>query len=231
MKKIILPLLFLLSIPAMSQFASSKHKDSRGDFEFARTTYGNPMFDNASTFKLNDAGTLRIGAYVGLLLSKLHEKNFDYSSNRAAVVFGALAMYQYTQSLYFMSGLLIALNGTRFDYDGADGFGYNLTTLLLPLLAGYAVMPELMVLAGFQLGFIMGAKDTEGDDLKDYLKGLDIGFKFGVMYQITELFTAHMFYTLGLTDLAESDQYDGDAIKSRMFEIGVGYRLFQKSMN
>ena len=219
MKKFILPFLFLflISISGMSQFATSKYGSARNEMTFAKQTFD----PSTTTFKTSE-GTLRLGATIGFLLSRLRQEGYDYSKDRAGFQFGGHAQYYFSQQLVFMTGLLFAFHGTNFDDD--DNYGFKITSLLIPLMVGYYVIPQLMIMAGIQPGFILSFKDTDGDDLKDFYKGFDFGIKFGAMYNITEFLTAKLAYNIGVADYLENNE--NDPVTSRMLEISIVYWLW-----
>lgn len=216
MKKIIIPLLLLLvcSYTAMSQFATSKYRYARNDVEFAKQT-----FEPGSLQMANDAGTFRVGATVGFLLSKLRQDGFDDSKLHGGFQFGGHGQYFLNNQLVFMAGLLLAFHGSNFS--DSDDYGYRITSLLMPLMVGYYVIPQLMVMAGVQPGFILSFKDTEDNDISDFWKGIDFGFKVGVAYDITENFTGKMAYNFGLVDMVEDNEFN--SVQIRILEFSIIY--------
>jgi len=221
MKKLIIPilLLFVVTTTGYSQFATSKYGSAKSEFEFAKQ-----HFNPESTQLATSEGTLRLGAMAGLLVSKLRQKDNDFPENRAGFLFGGHAQYFFTDQIVFMTGLMLAFHGTNF----SDGdYGIKITSLLIPLMVGYYVIPQLMVMAGIQPGFVLSIKDTDGDNLNDFYRGFDLGFKIGVMYDFTEFLTAKLAYNIGVADYLE-DNEDDDPVTSRMLEISLIYWLWNR---
>ncbi|MCA6078841.1 porin family protein [Fulvivirga sedimenti] len=208
--------LCLLSIPAMSQFASSKYKSSHEKYQFAKQ-----QFDPGSIYAKNDAGTFKAGVAAGFLLSKFRDSDSD-TKFRLGFYFGGEGMYYFTNQVVFLTGLLLAFNGS--DYE--DNFRIKMTSLMIPLMVGYWINTQFMAMLGVQPSFIFSAKDGNGENYKDFFKGVDFGLKFGLAYSITQELLARITYTHGLSDILDSE-YNG-TVKTAQIEIGAVYYLFQR---
>jgi hypothetical protein len=131
-------------------------------------------------------------------------------------------MYYFTNQVVFLTGLLLAFNGT--DYE--DNFKIKMTSLMIPLMVGYWINTQFMAMLGIQPSFIFSAKDGNGEDYNDFFKGVDFGIKFGAAYSITQELLARITYTHGLSNILESE-FEG-SVKTSQIEIGVIYTLFER---
>lgn len=99
--------------------------------------------------------------------------------------------------------------------------------LSIPVLLRYNITENFNLNAGPQLGFLLSAKLTDGDnsiDIKDSFKGTDFGAAFGLGADFGK-FNAGARYYLGLSNNAD-DSSGGDTFKNNAFQIFLGYRLF-----
>jgi Outer membrane protein beta-barrel domain len=99
--------------------------------------------------------------------------------------------------------------------------------LSIPVMLRYNITENFNLHAGPQLGFLLSAKVTDGDnsiDIKDSFKGSDFGAAFGLGVDF-EKFNAGARYYLGLSNIAD-DTSDGDSFKNNALQIFLGYRLF-----
>lgn len=211
-----------------AQFATSKYAESRSTYQFARQSFDPHSPTAPLAFKAaHDTGDLLVGVAAGLILSKLayNADNFNDGKFKAGPYFGARLYYWVTAQFVLQTGLLLALNGSAYDNDKL-----KMTSILLPILAGYMVTTELMVMAGIQLSFILSAKNDDGNDLKDYYKGVNLGLVIGLSYQLMENLVAEAMYEQGVSDLNDTSGIEDYSveIRSRMFMIGLRYTLFNR---
>ncbi len=221
MKKVTIPLLlfFLIASPAMSQFATSKYRYARNDVQFAKQTidFATPQIELSP-------GTALLGVAFGGLLSKLSASDYDGFKNRFAIYLGASVMYALSEKLFAISGLELWLHGTRFDeYDD----GINFTSLAIPIMIGYMVYTNLIIMAGLQPLFVLSSKSTDGDNLNDLFNSFSLGLRFGATYFIMENLAVNLFYVLGLTDYADSGR-EVEAEKGRSFGFGAVFYPWRK---
>jgi hypothetical protein len=104
---------------------------------------------------------------------------------------------------------------------------YQFNYISLPVMLRYNITEQFNIQAGPQLGFLMSAKVSDGDnsvDIKEFAKGTDFGAAFGVGGDFGK-FNAGARYYLGLSNIAEDAQGD-DSFKNNGFQIFLGYRLF-----
>lgn len=108
------------------------------------------------------------------------------------------------------------------DGDDKVKLGY----IALPVLLRYQVVEHVHILVGPQASFLLSAnyeEDGEDTDIKDDVKGLDFSGVFGVGADI-QRFNVGVRYALGLANISDIDE--SFEIKSRAFQIVIGYQLF-----
>lgn len=104
---------------------------------------------------------------------------------------------------------------------------YQFNYVSLPVMLRYNITENFILQAGPQLGFLMSAKVSDGDnsiDIKDGFKGIDFGAGFGAGVDFGK-FNAGIRYYLGLSNIAEDTQAD-ETYKNNGIQIFAGYRLF-----
>jgi hypothetical protein len=102
----------------------------------------------------------------------------------------------------------------------------RLIYLNLPVLFQYMIGDGFRLHTGPQLGLLLSGKQKIGNveyNIKDDLNKVDFGWEFGVGYQFPGSgLGLDARYTLGLTDILESNAYD---IQNRVFAVGLFYQF------
>jgi hypothetical protein len=91
----------------------------------------------------------------------------------------------------------------------------------VPILANYYVIPGLAIKAGIQPGFLMSAKDKDGNSFKDEMKKVDISIPLGASYEF-ENFVIDARYNLGLT---KGNKNGSASNKNSVLMFTVGYKF------
>jgi len=119
------------------------------------------------------------------------------------------------------------------DVDYKSSSKIKLGYLSVPIMAKYFINENINIYAGPQVEFLLSAKDeweetdfgptTSGeDDIKDDLKGINLGLGFGAGYELNNGLGFDARYVIDLTDL--NDMEDNPAeIKTKGFYIGITY--------
>lgn len=175
---------------------------------------------------------LSIGAKAGLNLANLTGDDVEDTDMRLSFHAGGYLNLAFSESLSLQPELLYNSVGAKSSYDDPD-FGevdetLKLDYLSLPVNLMYS-FGNFNVHAGPQLNFLLAAEqklEAGGEevefDVKDGLKGSDIGFNIGLGANFGKL-NATARYCLGLTNIADDD--DGD-LKNGVIQLSLGYRLF-----
>jgi hypothetical protein len=96
----------------------------------------------------------------------------------------------------------------------------------IPIMLKYNPAPIFNIHAGPQVGFLLSAKSGD-EDIKDQVKGLDLGLGFGAGVDLPAGLGISARYVLGLSDVSDIDDDVFDiSVKNNVFQISVSYRLF-----
>ena len=191
---------------------------------------------------VNAQEEIQIGVKGGVNFSTISSDNFDSFENRTCFQFGIQSEIPISETFSFGPELLLNCVGAKYseDYSSLDGTvksinadlegEIKLTYLSIPLMAKFYVSEEFSLEIGPQVSFLLSAKDeyvffggeTEEDDIKEYIKGLDLGANIGLGYKLEGGLNFGARYTLGLTD--GNDGYEeGGTYKNSVIQAFVGY--------
>jgi hypothetical protein len=135
---------------------------------------------------------------------------------------GAVAKISISESFSVQPELVFSAQGAKAEEgDGAIKLNY----INLPILAQYNT-GGFIIETGPQFGFLMSAKLDDGDDeldIKDALKGLDLGWAIGFGYQMESGFGVNARYNLGFSNII--DEEDEGKWTNSVIQIGVFYLL------
>jgi opacity protein-like surface antigen len=92
----------------------------------------------------------------------------------------------------------------------------DLEQIQIPLLAQIGLLDALDVVVGPSFGFLL--------DVEEGIKSLNFGADLGLVYNLKESFLIEARYNLGISDLAEDNEFDA-TLKLSGFQIGVGYKF------
>jgi Outer membrane protein beta-barrel domain len=129
--------------------------------------------------------------------------------------------------------LLLSIQGHAADPAQTFSSSLNLVYLTLPIMARYNLGYNFNVHAGVQFGFLMSAKtkftdSTTGDkittNVKDQLKGLDIGIPVGVGYDFMDRkFSASIRYIFPISNINNTGSIKQT---NSVFQVSLGIKLF-----
>jgi hypothetical protein len=114
------------------------------------------------------------------------------------------------------------MQGTKYDVLDND-VKLNLNYINLSLMAKYEVAEGFSLVAGPQIGFLMSAKVTNGDDsfdVKDNFKSIDFGLGLGAEYELENGLFFDARFNLGLSSISDDDNV---STKNSVIQIGLGY--------
>ena len=180
------------------------------------------------------AQEINFGVKAGLNLASLvGSDDLDDYDMRTSFHFGAVAEIGISDKFSFQPELLYSAEGAKAEESGFKST-LKLDYLVLPLMAKYYLVEGLSVEAGPQIGFLLSAKskfeggdESETEDIKDNLKGIDFGVNFGAGYKLDNGLNFGARYNLGLADINDFDdgerESSSDKIKNGVIQISVGY--------
>lgn len=105
---------------------------------------------------------------------------------------------------------------------------FNTDYVTVPVMLRYNPAPIFNIHAGPQFGFLMSAK-SDGEDIKENLKGLDLGVGFGAGVDLPMGLGFTARYVLGLSNISDEEgeiDIEDLTVKNNVFQISVTYRLF-----
>ena len=190
---------------------------------------------------VNSQEEIQIGVKGGVNFSTISSDNFDSFENRTCFNFGIQSEIPLCETFSFGPELLLNCVGAKYSEDfssfdttvksiNSDLEGkIKLTYLSIPLMAKFYVSEGFSLEIGPQVSFLLSAKDdyvyfeeSEEVDIKEYIKGLDLGANFGLGYKLEGGLNFGARYSLGLTD--GNDGYEeGGTYKNSVIQAYVGY--------
>jgi hypothetical protein len=154
----------------------------------------------------------------------------DFSpDNRTSFHVGLFATLMVSESFGVQPEVLYNSIGAKYEVPIAGGESiYKLNYISIPIMLRYNPAKVFNIHAGPQFGLLLSAKeefDGDSDDIKDGLKGLDLGLGLGIGLDLPMGLTASARYTLGLSNINDGDDDEGK-VKNNVIQLSVGYKLF-----
>ena len=174
--------------------------------------------------------TSNFGIKGGLNVSTLRSTDFSNTIDwdfRKSVHLGIFLELGLTEKFAIQPELLYSAQGANRNTDDSVT---KLDYLILPIMAKYYVAQGFSVEAGPQLGLLLSAKESgdENLDLKENIKGTDIGLGMGVGYTFINNLVFGTRFVFGLSNLDETDGTflgDGISTKNMTIQLSMGYRF------
>ena len=164
----------------------------------------------------NEVGQVTLKPMVGMTLATITD--FDNVKMKAGLVAGVEAEYGISENFGITGGVLYSMQGCK----AKEGDGkMKLDYINVPILANYYVIPGLAIKAGIQPGFLMSAKDKDGNSFKDEMKKVDISIPLGASYEF-ENFVIDARYNLVLT---KGNKNGSASNKNSVLMFTVGYKF------
>ncbi|MCP2029471.1 opacity protein-like surface antigen [Flavobacterium sp. HSC-32F16] len=180
-------------------------------------------------FSFAKAQETRFGVKGGLNLTTFVGGNVDDTNSLVGFHVGGFAEIKIIDKLAIQPELLFSTQGTKVDGGPFGDWDIKTNYLNIPVLAKYYIVEKFSVEAGPQLGVLLSAK-SEGDDVKDNFKTVDLGFNLGAGYHFTENVSVNLRYTIGLSPLSdnadienEGDYYD--SAKNSVLALSFAYKF------
>lgn len=110
---------------------------------------------------------------------------------------------------------------------------YNYNYVNLPVMVRYFVTDNISIDAGPQVGMLLSAKISTGNeeltDVKDLSNSLDYGFNLGASYEMDSGMNINVRYNYGLSNINNNDDVvDAEDIKinNTVIQISLGYKFY-----
>lgn len=165
------------------------------------------------------------GVKAGANFANLEFSSGGYSvspDSRTSLHLGAWLAANISGNLAIQPELLYSSQGASFSSDEL----YKLSYINIPVLLRYNFAEIANLHAGPQFGLLLSAEaEDDGDtqDIKDDLKGSDVGLAIGGGVDLPMGLGFGLRYVIGLSDISDFDSGD---IKSKVFQIYASFRLF-----
>ena len=157
-----------------------------------------------------------IGIKGGMNFSKLEISNFS-TSNKTGYHLGAYTLFKFTK-LGIQPEFIFSQQGSKVNLSEWDTKYINIPIILKVYIAG-----GFNLQGGPQFGFLNKA-ELEGNNIKEDLKNSDISLGLGVGWDAPIGLKFDARYNMGLTDNSDDPAYE--TIKSQVFQLSAGFRIF-----
>lgn len=157
-----------------------------------------------------------IGIKGGVNFSKLEIPDIK-TSNKTGYHFGAYSLFKFGK-LGLQPEIIFSQQGSKVDLGNWDTKYINIPVILKIYLAG-----GFNIHAGPQFGFLNQA-ELDGNSIEDNLKNSDVSLGLGVGWDLPLGLKLDARYNLGLTDNSDDPAYE--TIKSQVFQLSLGFRIF-----
>lgn len=161
-----------------------------------------------------------LGLKAGVNISKFDS---DASDNITSFHGGAFGLFKFTK-IGIQPEILLSQQGSKFDDVSLGSQDLKASYLSIPVMLKLYLVAGLNLQAGPQFGFLTKA-ELEGTDVKDAFKSSDISANIGLGWDLPFGLTVDARYNLGLSDINDDPSFE--ALKSRVVQISVGYKILK----
>lgn len=194
------------------------------------------------TGDLEDNSSL-IGFQVGAFAEYKFSEKFSFQPELLYSTQGAKTSYseEYSQEIRAVSFAKAVVDTSSNNFNETYSHTYKFAYLSIPLMLKYYATPKFNLEFGPQIAFLLSAKDdftyensdgdseSESEDMKEYTSAIDFSLNFGLGYDITENIVAGLRYNLGLSNVDNYVEEEGEeidyTIKHSVFSVSVGYKF------
>ncbi len=176
------------------------------------------------------AQSLQPGIKAGLNFANIYGKDTDGGKINAGLLFGGVLHIPVSEQFAFQPELLFSQQGTRGKEDNVT-IRFNNNYLIVPLMGKIYVAPNFALQIGPQIGFLISARLTGGENgndvsinMRDIYKTMDFGLNAGLSYESPANWVITTRYSLGLTNVVDSSVEEVDS-KNSAFQLSVAYRF------
>ena len=163
-----------------------------------------------------------LGLKAGANISKFDDADVD---NLTSFHAGAFGLFKFTK-IGIQPELLFSQQGATVKEAG-ENFDFKTAYVAIPVMVKLYLIGGLNLQAGPQFGFLTKA-DLEGQgDIKDKLKGSDLSANVGLGWDLPFGLTVDARYNIGLSDIGDDTDYFDEAVKSRVIQISLGYKIIK----
>lgn len=178
------------------------------------------------------SGGLKLGA--NFASQNMELEGFDISpKGRTSFHGGLFITIMVSETFGVQPELLYNSVGSKFDLGTFGEVTQKLDYLTVPVMLRYSPVPIFNIHLGPQFGFLISAKaesDGDSEDIKDTLKGLDLGVGIGAGVDLPMGLGISARYVAGLSNIAEEEEDSSEEGKltNAVIQLSVTYKLFGK---
>jgi hypothetical protein len=165
---------------------------------------------------------LSIGIKGGPNFANLDVSDFSGSlKNKTGIHGGAFVLFK-TEKFGIQPEILFSQQGSKIKFDGNETEG-SIDYINIPIILKLYTVFGLNLQVGPQFGFLSKA-EFDGDNVKDSFKNSDTSLALGVGWDLPLRLSVDARYNLGLSDISDDPNFD--TIKNQVWQISVGFKLF-----
>ena len=166
----------------------------------------------------------QIGAKAGVNISNFTGGNFEDVSKSALVGFhiGGLINFMFGSSVSLQPEVLFSTQGAKLEKAGVEE-DFKVSYVNIPIMLKYKFNGGFYLEAGPQFGFLNKA-ELNGNSIEDNIKKSDVSLGLGVGWDLPIGLKLDARYNMGLTDNSDDPAYE--TIKSQVFQLSLGFRIF-----
>ena len=175
---------------------------------------------------------ITFGIKTGVNVATLTGDFSDELGYRTGFHIGGLVEIPLLEKFALQPEIIYSTQGASNDFEDGDlseEITIRLDYLNIPVMAKYYIIEGLSVQAGPQLGILLSAEqeiessfENSEEDLKDFISSIDLGFNFGVGYQLHFGLFFEARYNQGITNI--NDDFD-EGNQNSLFQFSVGYKF------
>jgi len=175
----------------------------------------------------------QFGLKGGLNLANLGGDDVDDEGKKALVGFYGGVFYNIAcgETFSVQPELVYSGQGAKYEEFGIEA-KIVLSYINLTPLARFNTSSGFFVGVGPQLGFLLSAKGKvdgqDDEDIKDQLKGIDIGGAIAAGYELENGFGFYARYNHGFTTISDNSD---EKVFNRVFQVGVRYSFSMMNGN
>ncbi len=181
------------------------------------------------SFSAAQSQEFRLGAKLGLNVASLGGDSYGIGSlgSRTSFHLGGLVEVPLMGKFSLQPELLYSSEGSNWTFTGLDN-NLKLDYIRVPVLAKFYIIEGLSAEAGPVFGVLVGAKNDDGDDIKENFKTFDAAFGIGASYRLDMGFFFSLRYNKGLLNVNEdyTDEWGYSynyKNQSNVFQVSAGY--------
>ncbi len=165
---------------------------------------------------------ISIGIKGGPNFANLDVSDFSGSlKNKTGIHGGAFVLFK-AKNIGLQPEILFSQQGSNIKFDSNNTEG-SIDYINIPIILKLYTVLGLNLQVGPQFGFLSRA-EFDGDNVKDSFKSSDTSLALGVGWDLPLRLSIDARYNLGLSDISDDPNFD--TIKNQVWQISVGFKLF-----